>query len=78
MPLQIIFVTSLSNKCYSYHLWLLVITKSEKKEKFVINLNQISNIQSKTLKPCYNAENYLKVFADKVLRLFKIIFLPED
>ena len=33
MPLQIIFVTSLSNKCYSYHLWLLVITKSGKKEK---------------------------------------------
>ena len=33
-PLQFIFVTSLSNKSYSYHLWLLVITKSrEKKER---------------------------------------------
>ena len=33
MPLQFIFVTSLSNKCYSYHSWLLVITKSGKKRK---------------------------------------------
>ena len=30
MPLQFIFITSLSNKHYSYHLWLLVITKSGK------------------------------------------------
>ena len=29
MPLQFIFITSLSNK-HSYHLWLLVITKSGK------------------------------------------------
>ena len=32
-PLQFIFVTSLSNKCYSDHLWLLVITKSGKRKK---------------------------------------------
>ena len=29
-PLQFIFVTSLSSIRYSYHLWLLVITKSRK------------------------------------------------
>ena len=33
-PLQFVFVTSLSNKRYSYHLCLLFITKSiNKKEK---------------------------------------------
>ena len=32
-PLQFIFVTSLSNKRYSYHLWMLVIAKSGKKKK---------------------------------------------
>ena len=31
--MQFIFVTSLSNKRYSYHLWLLVVTKSEKRKK---------------------------------------------
>ena len=39
-PLQFTFVTFLSNKCYSYHLWLLVITKSGKKEKKVISLTE--------------------------------------
>ena len=31
--IAIIFVTSLSNKRYSYHYWLLVITNLEKREK---------------------------------------------
>ena len=33
MPLQFVFVTSLSNKRYSYRLCLLVITKSRKKKE---------------------------------------------
>ena len=37
--LQFIFVTSLPNKCYSYHLWLLVITKSGKKERKVVSFS---------------------------------------
>ena len=40
-PLQFIFVTSLSNKRYSYHLWLLVITKSVIKKRNKFNRLQI-------------------------------------
>ena len=45
-PLQFTFVTSLSNKRYSYHLWLLVITKSGKKES-----NKFSKFQIKVFFP---------------------------
>ena len=41
-PLQFIFVTSLPNKRYSYHLWLLVITKSGKKK----NRNKFTRLQN--------------------------------
>ena len=37
-PLQFIFVSSLSNKRYSYHLWQLIITNYGKKERKVISL----------------------------------------
>ena len=40
-PLQFIFVTSLSNKRYAYHLWLLVITKKERKKTNKFNRLQI-------------------------------------
>ena len=40
-PLQFIFVTSLSNKRYAYHLWLLVITKKERKKSNKFNRLQI-------------------------------------
>ena len=39
MPLQFIFVTSLSNKCYSYHLAFVAagLQNLEKKEKLKFN-----------------------------------------
>ena len=40
-PFQVIFIASLSNKRYSYHLWLLVITKSGKKKSNKFNRLQI-------------------------------------
>ena len=75
-PLQFIVVTSLSNKCYSYHLWLLVIKKSGKNKKinkfsrlqievfFLPNLRRPHRIQAYQICPLsvYMSSFYLKRF----------------
>ena len=76
--LQFIFVTTLSNKRYSCHLWLLVITKSGKKKGNKFNSFQIEvfffqNISS-PLAP-YISLKYrpIKFVLSPYIKLFKVI-----
>ena len=83
-PLQFIFVTFLLNKCYFYHLWLLVITKTVKKQKsnkfnrLQIDVSFLENISPPPPPPniVQSSSSFVRIYAQSVLTgFYSIMFI---